>query len=186
MEEAKLQKGMLLAASPDIDDPNFVGKVILLCEHSAAGSFGLVINKELEIDPSVDNELMEQLNHPNVHLMLGGPVRQGQMMLLHTNDSKKQEMLQINDGTYLGGDLNFLQESLSSNDCGKLFLCFGYTGWGFRELEREVAENFWCVCPSNAEIIFQTEADKIWNSVLSKVGGKYNSFKNFPSDLADN
>ncbi|MFM8551937.1 MAG: YqgE/AlgH family protein, partial [Nitrospiraceae bacterium] len=34
-------KGLFLVASPDLADPNFQHTVILICEHSQAGSLGL-------------------------------------------------------------------------------------------------------------------------------------------------
>jgi len=39
--------GKFLIASPGMDDPNFRHSVVLMCEHSREGAFGLVINKML-------------------------------------------------------------------------------------------------------------------------------------------
>ena len=51
--------GQLLIAMPDIGDPRFERSVILICEHSAEGTMGLILNK-----PSSDvsfHDLAEQL-----------------------------------------------------------------------------------------------------------------------------
>lgn len=186
MNESRLKKGFLLAASPEIQDPLTFKSVILLCEHTSAGSFGLMINKPLEIDSNLDAEMMQELSHPNVHLRIGGPMRQGQMMLLHSDDRKKDQMLNINDDIFLGGDLNFLQESLSNNDSKNLILCFGYLGWGFGELEKEFSDGLWCLYPANTDLIFNTESNKIWSTVLKNIGGKYSSYSMLPDDLSAN
>ena len=45
-----LTKGSFLIASPDIDSGVYFRSVLIICEHSSAGSFGLIINKSLEMD----------------------------------------------------------------------------------------------------------------------------------------
>ena len=40
--------GVLLIADPFLKDPNFLRTVVLLCEHKEAGSFGFVLNKQIE------------------------------------------------------------------------------------------------------------------------------------------
>ena len=187
MSETRLKKGFLLAASPEIADPVTFKSVVLLCEHTAAGSFGLMINKPLELDTNIENaELAQELSHPNIHLRMGGPMRQGQMMLLHSENRKEDQMLNVCNDVFLGGDLGFLQESLSENSQKNLLLCFGYLGWGFGELEKELSDGYWCLYPADADLIFNTDADKIWSSVLKNIGGKYSSYSMLPDDLSAN
>lgn len=188
MSESRLKKGFLLAASPDAGDAMAFKSVVLLCEHTAAGSFGLIINKPLDIDGGIesDAEMMKEFSHPNVHLRLGGPTRQGQLMLLHKNNSKKDQMLDICDDVYLGGDLGFLQESLSNENNGNHLLCFGYIGWGFGELEKEVESDLWCMYPASSDLIFNTPSEKVWGTVLKNIGGKYSSYSMLPDDLSSN
>ena len=186
MRETRLKKGFLLAASPDAEDDTTFKSVALLCEHSTAGSFGLIINKPLEIDASMDTEMMPEFSHPNVHLRLGGPMRQGQLMLLHSNDSKKDQMLHICENVFLGGDLPFLQEAIAGESPKNMILCFGYLGWGFGELEKEVEEGLWCMYPANTDLIFNTPSEEIWGLVLKNIGGKYDSYSMLPDDLSAN
>lgn len=186
MTDSRLKKGFLLAASPEIQDSLTFKSVVLLCEHTAAGSFGLMINKPLDINPNIDAEFMDELSHPNVHLRLGGPMRQGQMMLLHTDDRRGDQMLNICDDVYLGGDLPFLQESISDGSNKNLILCFGYIGWGFGELEKELSDGLWCLYPANSDIIFNTDPNIVWGSVLKNIGGKYTSYSMLPDDLSAN
>ena len=56
-----LEPGMLLLAEPFLEDPSFHRSVILLCEHTTAHSFGLVLNNKQEIvfDSFVDEKVLE-------------------------------------------------------------------------------------------------------------------------------
>ena len=45
---SNIEKGTLLISTPEIDTGLFFRSVILVCEHTPEGSFGLVINKNLE------------------------------------------------------------------------------------------------------------------------------------------
>ncbi|MEI9956969.1 MAG: YqgE/AlgH family protein [Ferruginibacter sp.] len=40
--------GILLIADPFLKDPNFLRTVVLLCDHKEEGSFGFVLNKQIE------------------------------------------------------------------------------------------------------------------------------------------
>ena len=44
-----LEKGTFLIATPDIETGIFFRGVLLLCEHTTSGSFGIIINKNLEL-----------------------------------------------------------------------------------------------------------------------------------------
>ena len=47
---SQIEKGTLLIATPEVGTGLFHRAVILLCEHNINGSFGIVINKELDIE----------------------------------------------------------------------------------------------------------------------------------------
>ncbi|HXF29554.1 MAG TPA: YqgE/AlgH family protein, partial [Chlamydiales bacterium] len=150
MEElptTQIQKGTLLVASPDIESGLFFRGVILICEHSQAGSFGLLINKPLDIELPEEILNMSSVANPHVSVRAGGPVQTNQMMLLHTHNEENQETLKICDGVYLGGDLQFLQQILSDEEGPNVHLCFGYAGWGSGQLEREFLDGSWYIHP---------------------------------------
>jgi Putative transcriptional regulator len=182
----QLQKGVFLVASPDIDAGIFFRSVILLCEHNPMGSFGLVVNKslDLELPPEVVN--LSDLANTNISIRAGGPVQTGQMMLLHTSDKIPQQTLQVCDGVYLGGDLQFLQDSIADEQGPSLLLCFGYTGWGSGQLERELLDGQWFIVPATEEWLFKTPPDALWQCLLRKLGGKYAALAMIPEDLSLN
>lgn len=181
-----IQKGTFLIATPDIESGLFFRAVILVCEHSPSGSFGLLINKPLELDLPHEIVNLEDLANPNVSIHAGGPVQTNQMMLLHTDQTPGQQTLKICDEVFLGGDLQFLQESVSNQNGPPLHLCFGYSGWGAGQLEREFLDGHWYLFPASRELIFQVPPEKLWQTLLREMGGKYASLSMIPEDLSLN
>lgn len=183
---SQIQKGTLLISTPDIDTGIFFRSVVLVCEHNPNGSFGLVINKSLELELPEEIINIHNLTNPHVGIRAGGPVQTNQMMLLHTSDKIPQQTLQITEGVYLGGDLQFLQDSISEESGPQLYLCFGYAGWGAGQLEREFLDGNWFLHPSSQRLIFHVQAEKLWQTLLREMGGKYASLSMIPEDLSLN
>ena len=181
-----LEKGTLLVSNPDLADPNFSRVVILICEHSSAGSFGLIINKPLKLDKSPEIIPTQVLNNPKIKLCFGGIAQQSQMMLLHSSDKNADQTLKVTDHIFLGGDMDFLQDNLSSEACPEMLLCFGYVGWMTGELEREFMAGSWFLYPGDKSLVFDTPREKIWQQVLKKMGGKFASYAMIPEDLSLN
>jgi putative transcriptional regulator len=183
---SQIEKGTFLIATPDIDTGLFFRGVILLCEHNPNGSFGLLINKALELELPEEIINVNELNNPHIGIRAGGPVQTNQMMLLHTSDQIEQQTLQICDHVYLGGDLQFLQEAISDEKGPYIHLCFGYAGWGTGQLEREFLDGHWFLYPASSDHIFQTPPDKLWQTLLREMGGKYATLSMIPEDLSLN
>jgi len=183
---SQIEKGTFLIATPEIERGIFFRGVVLICEHNPNGSFGLVINKTLELELPQEIINVSTLTNPNVAICAGGPMQTNQMMLLHTSSALGTQTLKICDGVYLGGDLQFLQETLTDEHGAHVHLCFGYTGWGAGQLEREFLDGHWFVWPANEKHIFQTPAEKLWPLLLREMGGKYASLSMIPEDLSLN
>lgn len=184
-----IQRGTLLIATPDLEQGLFFRSVILVCEHNPTGSFGLVINRKLEIELPEEIIAMSHLDNPAIGVRAGGPVQTNQMMLLHTAGNppeQQQEMLEICGGVWLGGDLQFLQETLENSGGSNLLLCFGYSGWGAGQLEREFLDGNWFIHPASQNYIFHTPPDKLWTHLLREMGGRYAALSLIPEDLSLN
>jgi putative transcriptional regulator len=183
---SQIQKGTLLIATPDIEGGLFFRGVILVCEHNPNGSFGLVINKSLDLELPEEIMNLNALANPHMGIRAGGPVQTNQMMLLHSSDQIPHQTLKICEGVFLGGDLQFLQEALSDENGPDIFLCFGYAGWGAGQLEREFLDGSWFLHPASARYLFQTNSDKLWPTLLREMGGRYASMSMIPEDLSLN
>jgi putative transcriptional regulator len=183
---SNISRGTFLIATPDIDAGIFFRSVVLVCEHSEHGSFGLIINKslDLELPPEIVN--MEHLENPRVGIRAGGAVQTNQMMLIHSCKDIPDQTMQIFDDIYLGGDIQFLQESITDEDGPNLLLCFGYAGWGGGQLEREFLDGNWFLAPATPHLLFETPPEKMWQNLLRKMGGKYATLSMIPEDLTLN
>lgn len=183
---SNLNKGTFLIATPEVTSGIFFRAVILLCEHNSAGSFGLIINKPLELELPEELLNLQHLTNSKVKIQAGGSMQTNQMMLLHNCEDIPEQSLAICEGVYLGGDLHFLQDALSKEDGPDIRLCFGYTGWGSGQLEREFLDGEWFLTKAQAKYVFHTPQEKVWQSVLREMGGQYATLSMIPEDLSLN
>jgi putative transcriptional regulator len=181
-----LEKGTFLIASPEVDSGLFFRAVVLLAEHTPEGSFGLLVNRPLEIELLDEVLNVEEVANPNVELRASGPVQTNQMMILHTSPAIPEETVEVMEGTYLGGDLDFLQQALSDPAGPPLRLCFGFCGWTAGLLEREFLDGGWFLCRAPARHLFETPPEKLWSTLLKEMGGRYASLSMIPEDLSLN
>lgn len=182
----QIQKGTFLISSPDVESGVFYRAVVLVCEHNPNGSFGLVVNKSLDLDLPEEILQGEGINNRQIGIRAGGPVQTNQMMLLHTSPSIPGQTLNVCEGVYLGGDLQFLQEIIKDENGPEIHLCFGYAGWGAGQLEREFLDGNWFIFPATRRHIFHVPPDKLWQTLLREMGGKYASLSMIPEDLSVN
>jgi len=181
-----LAKGTFLIGSPEVERGLYSRSVLLLCEHNVTGSFGLIINKLLDVDfPDELLSLQERANS-NIEILSGGLIQPNQLLLLHSSSEVPDQTLEICDGVFLGGDLEFLQKQVAEAQGPQIRLCFGYSAWGAGQLEKEVISGAWFLHPASAEHVFKTPSETVWKSILKSMGGKYANFAMIPEDLSLN
>ncbi len=183
---SQIQKGTFMISTPDVESGLFFRSVVLVCEHNPNGSFGLVVNKSLELELPEEIININNLSNPNVGIRAGGPVQTNQMMLLHTYSKNTEQTLEICPDVYLGGDLQFLQEIITDPIGPEVLLCFGYSGWGAGQLEREFLDGGWFLYPASRRHIFHIPPEKLWQTLLREMGGKYATLSMIPEDLSLN
>ena len=184
---SQIEKGTFLVATPDLDTGLFFRSIILVCEHNPSGSFGLVLNKPLEVELPEDIINIDRMANPHVGIRAGGPCADkpdDAFTLLQY--IQEIQTLKICDGVYLGGDLQFLQETISIENGPHIYLCFGYAGWGQGQLEREFLDGEWLLHPASSELIFNTPPEKLWQTTLRSMGGKWATLSMIPEDLSLN
>ena len=182
----KFDKGFLLVATPNVIDDLYKQSVILICEYTTYGSFGLILNKPFLLDVEEPYLELEELQHLKESLRIGGSTQQNQLMLLHTSHKHRDQTLKVNEGIYLGGDFPFLQELIKEEPSSHLLLCFGYTGWTAGELEKQFLDELWYLHPASPSLVFETPPDKLWRKTLSIMGGNYKNISLIPEDLTLN
>ena len=184
--DSHITKGTFLISSPDVDRGLYARSVILLCEHNPGGSFGLIINKPLDVELPEEIISSKGMVNPHISVLSGGSLQPGQMMLLHSNDAIPDQTLKICNGVFLGGNLEFLQQQISEMGGAHVRLCFGYSAWGAGQLEREFLAGAWFLHPASDLYVFETPPSKVWKSLLKAMGGKYAALALIPDDLTLN
>jgi putative transcriptional regulator len=68
----------------------------------------------------------------------------------------------------------------------KIKVFAGYAGWSSGQLDDEMKRDTWLTHPASLDIIFNTPADKLWQSILGNKGWKYRLLSEAPEDLSWN
>jgi putative transcriptional regulator len=173
--------GVLLVAEPLLMESNFRRSVILLCEHSDQGSFGLILNKPLPIRLSDITDAIPDLAQT---LYLGGPVQQDTLHVVHRCGGRVEGAVEVLENVFWGGDFNKIQDIITSEelDAEDFRLFLGYAGWGAGQLADEIERGGWILVRGTTEIVFEEEPAELWRSVLRQMGGSYSVISNFPED----
>ena len=173
--------GILLIADPFLKDPNFLRTVVLLCEHRQQGSFGFVLNKQIE---QTLDELITDLEGHSLPVYYGGPVQKDTIHFLHQYPDLIPESVKVGKDIYWGGNFETVTALIKNNsiDLGKIKFFIGYSGWGDGQLTGELDEKSWLTVSANQTIVFNTQQNEIWKSSLQQLGGKFEMMINFPID----
>lgn len=184
--ENKLEpvSGRVLISEPFLDDAYFGRSVVLLCEHSADGTFGFVLNNYIEIDV---RDLVPEIPQPASRLSIGGPVKTGNLYYLHTAGDIEGSVKVI-DNVHMGGDFDEIKFRLANNLLGldQVRFFVGYSGWESGQLEEELERNSWLVAEMNADEIMKTRHKDLWSGLMKRQGNDYAPMANFPKDPALN
>jgi len=165
----------LLIAMPQLQDKNFTRSVILLCEHSGNGAIGFVVNRPTDLraaqavalDPPVQGD-------SGLMLWSGGPVEPQRGFLLLGDDPGVDNSEQIADGFHLTASVDVLRrllevspDELAHRRCR---LLLGYAGWSAGQLDRELAASAWLSAPPDADLVFESAPEDMWERAIRSLG----------------
>lgn len=161
----------VLIAMPQLGDPNFHRAVVLIIEHDAEGSFGLVLNQPLDVTCA---DLSTELEIPwrsgsTAPLHRGGPVQRDGLWVLHGDTVQTAETVPVLPGVAMSYSKQALIALGARPDVPARVLV-GYSGWGPGQLEAEIAQGAWLVTGASAEMIFEWAPEAVWRGALSAVG----------------
>jgi putative transcriptional regulator len=186
MKNPPVQAGMFLVAAPGLRDPNFARTVVLMCDHSPAGSLGLVVNRPADLTTAM---LLPDVE-VNDLVYSGGPVERGKAMVLHRQQAPIEGSLEVVDGIHLGGDPEALRQLFHQPSGAKgpdgrpafWRVYLGYAGWGEGQLDAELRAGGWVVCPAQVGHVFASDPSKVWTQVLRELGREYEFLAGLPLD----
>ena len=173
-----------LIAMPGLEDASFARSVVYLCEHSARGALGLVINKPSDIKLK---NLFEKVDLPldrddlaGAPVFHGGPVQTERGFVLHEaviagGEAKPDETVYASTMTIPGGlemttSTDELQALAPRPRPPKVLVSLGYSAWGEGQLESELAENSWLTVAADPQVIFDTPVEQRYDKALSLLG----------------
>ncbi|MGH9722202.1 MAG: YqgE/AlgH family protein [Bryobacteraceae bacterium] len=166
---ADLASGKLLVASRSLQDPNFVGTVILLIQYDSEGTVGLVINRRTKVPLSRALEELKGSQSLSEPVFAGGPVQRTAVMALLRSRAKIEEGKEVVAGVYVVSTRAVLEKSLASgsaSDTVRVFL--GYSGWGPGQLERELKLGAWHILRGSAGLVFDPDPEGLWGRLIGQ------------------
>jgi putative transcriptional regulator len=162
-----------LIAMPQLADPNFVRSVTFICEHSATGAMGVVINHLTDLKL---RDIFEQLEidtrsaAAEQPVYLGGPVQNNRGFVLHEPLGHWDSTLAVTDTLGVSTSRDILEAIARDRGPDHFLIALGYAGWGPGQLEREISENSWLNSPANREILFRLPVERRWRAAAELVG----------------
>ena len=172
-----------LIAMPGMVDDNFAGAVVYLCDHTASGAMGLVINRPTDVDlatvfEKVDLKLEIQTKAQEP-VYFGGPVQTDRGFVLHEQKQGEHtthynSSLRIPNGLAMTTSKDVLEEVAAGHGPSRFLMTLGYAGWSAGQLEDVIARNGWLNVPAPPEemahIIFDTPDEYKYQNVLALLG----------------
>jgi len=187
MEPSRIKPntGRILISVPFLQDFYFRKSVVLLAEHNDEGSFGIIINKPVEVKLSDIAEEFEGFDAP---VFLGGPVKTDSLFFIHTRPDLIDEGMPILDGLFWGGNIDTVKQLIKEGRLNKNEIRFfiGYSGWMADQLNRELEEKSWVVSLTNPAQVFRSNPQELWGQTLKKLGNEYKFWVVYPPDPSYN
>lgn len=180
--QSRFLTGMFLVAMPGMMDQRFDRAVIYLCAHSDDGAMGIIVNKPAE--DIVFPELLQQLEiipekpsislpsqAGNMKVLRGGPVETSRGFVLHSVPVEPIEgSVTAGDEIRLSATIDILKAIARGQGPDEAIFALGYAGWASGQLESEIQDNGWMICPMNRKILFDQEFDTKYLRALGSLG----------------
>ena len=178
-------QGKLLLDGGSLSGSFFNRTVVLICQHSSDGAFGLVLNRGAErtVGEAITEDLPERIGEQD--LWVGGPVQPASLSYLHSDDYLPDANVfpnlnldhSLEDLVELGGSFSNTQ---------KVRVFTGYSGWGPGQLEDEMKRKAWVTHTATIEHVFESSPEQLWRTIMREMGGVNRLMSDAPDDLSWN
>ena len=172
--------GQLLLASPALDDPNFARSVVLIGVHNDEGAMGVVLNRPSAVTVGEAVPQLQAAVGDGERVYVGGPVAPTSVVCLaEFHDPACAELIVL-------GRIGFpaaragLDELADATSRWRVFA--GYAGWSEGQLDAEVDRGDWIAQAALPEDVFSERPEGLWESVLTRMGGRYALIARMPED----
>ena len=168
----------LLVATPLHSNPLFEKSVIYVCEHQIQGTVGLIINRPMQFPLGL---VFDQLKIEPIHveinrrpLLFGGPVQPERGFVIHRPLGGWRSSLALREDvtvTTSNDIIRAIAEDVGPKDA---LVALGYVGWRENQLDQEIIDGSWLVCPYKADILYEVPFDERWEYAGLTMGVKMN------------
>ena len=156
-------------------DSTFDRSVVYLYEESPQHVAGLVINKptRTKLQKIFQVKGFKTINISDL-VYSGGPVNQGALVLLHTDEWQSKNTAEAGRGYRISSDDLMLEKLSQGNAPIHWRMMSGFSAWAPNQLNMEIngvfpykLENRWLTCKANDSIIFEYDGEEQWQKCLS-------------------
>ncbi|MDP2158328.1 MAG: YqgE/AlgH family protein [Nitrospirota bacterium] len=169
--------GNFLVASPGLDDMNFGQTVVLVCDHTEDGAFGLVVNKVImESFQALLLNFNIEAGLVDLPVYYGGPVRPEQGYIVYSPFRKKYGNLKIRRTIGVSSSRELLQDIVLGKGPEHYLFALGYSGWNANQLEGELMTDGWLVTPVDSDILFNVKPAERWRSAARLIGVDFHRY----------
>jgi putative transcriptional regulator len=186
--EDGIRVGLLLVATPQLEDPNFRRSVVLLVEHDiGGGTLGVVLNRPTEVPLDRVLPPWAGLATGPAVVFQGGPVALEHPLALARLPGEDEPLgwRALDGGAEVARvgvvDLE-APPGLLAAELLQLRVFAGYAGWSAGQLRGEVEEGSWYLVPAEAGDVFADRPERLWQDVLRRQGGDLAFVSTFPDD----
>ena len=164
-----------LMAMPGHVEGSLSGTVIYVCEHTANGALGLVINRPTDLTVGgllerLDLELELDIVPGNeAPVFFGGPVQTDRGFVLHAPAGDYTSSIRLGD-LALTTSRDVLQAVAKGEGPPRLLVTLGYAGWGAGQLESELSQNAWLNVSADLSVMFDVPPDERYPAALRLLG----------------
>lgn len=184
-----LERGSALVAAPGLQDPNFRRTVVLIIDHGASGTLGVVLNRPSDVP--VHDVLPLWGPHATAPraLYVGGPMQRRAALCVAALpagvDAERTEGVIKVRGSLALVDLDADPELIAPRLRG-LRVFAGYAGWSEGQLAGEVSRGHWVIVPALADDVLAPPDTDLWGRILRRQGMPLAMLATCPADPSEN
>lgn len=184
-----LEQGSALVAAPGLQDPNFRRTVVLIIEHAATGTLGVVLNRPSEVAVGDVLPLWGPLATVPQALYVGGPMQQRAALCVAAlpagvDAERTAGMIKVR-GSLALVDLE-ADPDLMAPQLRGLRVFAGYASWGAGQLAAEISRGDWVVVPALADDVLAPPDTDLWGRILRRQGMPLALLATYPADPSEN
>ena len=161
----------LLLSMPQLQDPNFAQTVVLLCDYTPDGAFGLVLNRPTEMPATRDGAARSAGRRAATTCRCGSAVRSSRSAAGCCSDtSPPTEFKTIRDGLYLSTSPVAAARRCSRRAGAARARPRRLRRLGPGQLDEELAQSAWLMGDVDLDLVFDVEAASMWETAIRRLG----------------